>query len=104
MKPDPFTRGAKALELLDKDAAEEVTSFEIRHLKAIGDLVKKENIDCDYVLTRATDVFLYDSGRDELKTKVDKLTELGISGVDDIFYSSEKTAEGVSTSAEYIPD
>ena len=73
-------------------------SFEFQHLKAIGDLVKRENIDCDFVLTRATDVCLYDKARDEIKAKLDSLTTAGISAVDDVFYSSERTAEAVSHS------
>ena len=77
-----------------KEAAEEVSTFEIRHIKEIGDLVKREDIDCDFVLTRATDVCLYEKARVELKTKLDRLTEAGLL-VDDVFYSSDKTAEGV---------
>ena len=73
-----------------------MASFEARHLKAIADLVKRESVDCDYVLTRSTDVCLYDAGRDDLKAKLDKLSEAGISTVDDVFYSGEKTAESVS--------
>ena len=57
--------------------------------------MKREDIDCDFVLTRATDVCLYEEARDELKTKLDRLTEAGLSLVDDVFYSSDKTAEGV---------
>lgn len=68
----------------------------MRHLNAIGDLVKRENIDCDYVLTRATDVCLYEKGRDDLKAKLDKVSDAGISTADDVFYSPEKTAEAVS--------
>ena len=96
LKPDLSIRAAGALDAHDKTAAEEVASFEHRHLKEIGDLVKREDIDCDYVLTRSTDVCLYSKGRDELKAKLDKVTAAGISTADDVFYSAEKTAEAVS--------
>ena len=45
LKPDPYSRAAEALNKHGKEAAEEVASFESRHLKAIADLVKKEDID-----------------------------------------------------------
>ena len=93
-----FIRAGTAIDTHGKEAAEEVASFEYRHLKAIGDLVKQENIDCDYVLTRITDVCLYSKGRDDLKAKLDKATAAGISTADDVFYSSEKHAESVCDS------
>ncbi|KAK3713188.1 hypothetical protein LTR37_008621 [Vermiconidia calcicola] len=96
LKPDPYSRAGSALKTHGKKAAEEVVSFEFRHLKAIGDLIKRGNIDCDFFLTRATDVCLYDKARDEIKAKLDSLTTAGISAVDDVFYSSESTAEAVS--------
>ena len=95
LKPDPYSRAASALETHGRDAAEEVSSFEARHLQAIANLVRNEDIDCDYVLTRATDVCLYDKARDDMKTKYDKLMEEGISSIGDVFYSAQNTAEGV---------
>ena len=97
LKPDPWSRAGNVIDHHGKEAAEEVSSFEVRHSKEIGDLVKRENIDCDFVVTRATDVCLYDKARNELKVKLDKLNEAGLAVGDDVFYSSEKTAEGVSS-------
>jgi hypothetical protein len=97
LKPDPWSRAGNVIDQHGKEAAEEVSSFEIRHIKEIGDLVKRENIDCDFVVTRATDVCLYDKARDELKAKLDRLNEAGLS-VDDVFYNPEKIAEGVCSS------
>ena len=96
LKPDPYIRAAKALAEHGKDAAEEVASFESRNLSAVGEFVKREGIDCDFVRTRASDVFLYGSGRDDLVKKVAKLTEAGISTIDDVDFSSDERAEAVS--------
>lgn len=80
-----------------KEAAEEVASFEARHIKEIRDLVEKDKIDCDFVLTRAMDVCLYDAGRDRLQMACDKLKAASISTVEnDIIYSNEQNAENVS--------
>ena len=97
LKPDSFIRSSQILPTHGRRAAEEVASFEYRHLKAVGDVVKRERIDCDFVLTRCIDVSLEDKGRDDLKAKLDSLVEAGLP-VDDVFYCSEKTAEGVRLS------
>lgn len=102
LKPDPFSRAGSVIDKYGKEAADEVSSFEIRHVKEIGDLVRRENIDCDFVVTRACDVCLYDEGRDVLKAKYDRLSDEGLSIVDDVFYSSEKTAEGVCVARYYL--
>lgn len=96
MKPDPYYRAAGALRTYGKEAAEEVASFEARQVKEIKALVEKEKIDADFVVTRATDVSLYDEIHHELKKGLDELNEAGISTASDVFYSGEKTAEGVS--------
>lgn len=92
---DPYNRAATALDSVGKAAADEVTLFEVRHMKAVGDLVKRENIDCDFVMTRVTDVCLYDEGAARQKTKIEKLTAAGVAGLDDVFFSDHKTAERV---------
>lgn len=96
LKPDPFSRAGNVIGKHGKKAAEEVSAFEVRHIKEIGDLVKRENIGCDFVVTRVSDVCLYEKARDDLKAKLDRLAEEGLSVVDDVFYSSENIAEGVS--------
>lgn len=60
---------------------------------AIKDLVEKEGIDCDFVVTRAVDVQLNESVRDELKAGYDRLVSLGISSAKNTFYSPKETAE-----------
>ncbi|CAK3862226.1 related to oxidoreductase [Lecanosticta acicola] len=96
LKPDPFYRAAGALKRYGKEAAEEVAAFEVRQVEEIKALVEKEQIDCDFVVTRATDVSLYDDVHRELKRGLDELGEAGISTASQVFYSGEKTAEGVS--------
>lgn len=92
---DPYNRAATALDSVGKAAADEVTLFEVRHMKAVGDLVKRENIDCDFVMTRVTDVCLYDEGAARQKAKIEKLTAAGVAGLEDVFFSDHKTAERV---------
>ena len=83
------------LESHGKEAADEVASFETRHLTEIGKLVKREKIDCDFVLTRATDVCLYEKGSRDLAGKLDRLVDAGVVGIDDVFHCLGEKAEGV---------
>lgn len=96
LKPDPYTRAAAALASHGKEAAEEVAAFEARHINAICDLVKREDWDCDFVRTRATDVCLYQEGAEEIKAKIDELQRAGISTVSDVFCSTSGRAEAES--------
>lgn len=80
-----------------KDAAEEVAAFEARHVNEIKELVEREGIECDLVVTRATDVCLYDEASVNLKTGLDSLAKAGVSTASEVFYSGPKTAEGVSS-------
>ncbi|KXT15908.1 hypothetical protein AC579_5510 [Pseudocercospora musae] len=96
LKPDPYYRAAGALRKHGRDAAEEVSSFEQRHVKAIKELVEKEKIDCEFVVTRATDVCLYEDIRKELKSGLEALTAADISSAAEVHYSGGRTAEGIS--------
>lgn len=80
-----------------------MASFEARHLGEIAKLIKKEKIDCDFVLTRATDVCLHEKGSREIEAKLKRLEDAGIEGLDDVFHCSEKKAEGVSGSDSTQP-
>ncbi|EME47906.1 hypothetical protein DOTSEDRAFT_167338 [Dothistroma septosporum NZE10] len=96
LKPDPYYRAAGALEKHGKEAAEEVASFEARQVKEVQKLVEEENIDCDFVVTRAIDVCLYEAAKRDLKSGLDKLKQAGISTASEVLYSDERSAEGVS--------
>lgn len=96
LKPDPYNRAAGALRTHGKEAAEEVASFEARQIKEVQKLVERENIDCDFVVTRATDVCMYEGARKDLKQGLDALNEANVSTASDVHYSDARTAQGVS--------
>ncbi|RMZ29587.1 hypothetical protein D0859_06315 [Hortaea werneckii] len=96
LKPDPYTRAAAALTSNGREAAEEVASFEARHLDEVPRLIRREGIDCDYVRTRAADVCLYQQGADEINAKIERLRQADISTVDDVFSSTPEKAEAAS--------
>ena len=77
------------------EAAAEISSFEVAHLQAIGDLVKKEQIDCDLTLTRSFDVFLEEEQAKASKKAYDKMLRSGITSIKDAHYTPAKQAEQV---------
>lgn len=102
VKPDPYNRAAGALKTHGKEAAEEVASFEARQVKEVQKLVERENIDCDFVVTRATDVCMYEGARKDLKQGLDALTEANVSTASEVHYSDARTAQGVSYSIFFL--
>lgn len=96
LKPDPYYRAAGALKTHGREAAEEVASFESRQVKEVQKLVEKENIDCDFVVTRATDVCMYEHARRDLKQGLDALRKDNVSTASEVHYSDARTAQGVS--------
>lgn len=64
-------------------------------MKAIGDLVERENIDCDFVVTTVTDVCLYESGATAQKENLDSLAAAGVAGIDHVIFSGNDAAEKV---------
>lgn len=97
LKPDPYYRAASVLKAHGKEAAEEVAAFEARQVHEIKELVEKEKIECDFMVTRATDVCLYEEARTNLKAGLESLKNSNISTAADVFYSDQETAEGVSS-------
>ena len=95
LKPDPYYRAAGALKTHGREAAEEVASFESRQVQEVQKLVEKENIDCDFVVTRATDVCMYEDARKDLKQGLDALRKANVSTADGVHYSDGRTAQGV---------
>jgi hypothetical protein len=63
----------------------------------IKEVVEKENIDCDFVVTRAVDVQFKDSFRDKLKAGYDRLIESGVTATKGVSYTSDDKAEAVSS-------
>lgn len=73
-----------------------MANFEVDHVQALKDLLVEENIDCDLNITRNMNVYRNEADGKRAKSTVDRLASHGMKFVDDIYYTSEKNAEGVS--------
>ena len=94
-KPDLHNRPSALLASHGVDAASELAAFESRNLKAVKKLVEDENVDCDFVLTRAVEAIMEDSVVDMKKSAIDKLRNAGSEGMDDLYFATGAEAERV---------
>ncbi|KAJ5172866.1 hypothetical protein N7492_005459 [Penicillium capsulatum] len=79
LKPDLFNHIATVAAEYGVDAAAEIAAFEADHVQAIKDLVEQENIDCDYIVTKAMDVQLNEGHFQKLKDGHERLVAGGCS-------------------------
>lgn len=97
LKPDLFNGpGGSLFAEFGVEAAAEAAVFEADHVDVIKELVEKENIDCDLVITRAADVQFNTASRDKLKAGYDRLVKSGVAAVKDVSFTADEKAEAVS--------
>ncbi|EEH38605.2 FAD dependent oxidoreductase superfamily [Paracoccidioides lutzii Pb01] len=77
------------------EAAIELSNFEADHIPAIGEVIRKEGIDCDFTLTRSFEVLLREDHCEEIARAYKELLKLGIPLRQDVQYTS-KDAERIS--------
>ncbi|WPG99892.1 FAD dependent oxidoreductase [Acrodontium crateriforme] len=95
-RPDVYARATAVIDRYGVEAAEEVVTFEVRNLAAIKELIEQKQIDCDFTMTQCTSVWLRAQDGDETAIALEKLTQVGISTVSDVTYTSEADAENNS--------
>jgi glycine/D-amino acid oxidase-like deaminating enzyme len=96
LKPDPYNRPASVAASHGIEAAAECASFEADNLSALKTVVEEEQIDCDFVLTRAVDAFMTDAVNDLKKAGFDLLRNAGLSVMKDVSYQGGPGAEQLS--------
>lgn len=77
MKPDLYNWISTVAADHGVEAAAEVAAFEAKHVQAVKDIVEKEEIDCDYAVTRAVDVQLSGEHFQKLKAGRERLIASG---------------------------
>ncbi|KAK6227635.1 FAD dependent oxidoreductase [Colletotrichum tabaci] len=96
LKPDVYFNIPKYIEKYGVDAAVEVANFEASQVFAVKELVEKEEIDCDFTLTRTCDAILDEGLAVATEEAFTKLVESGVANLKDVHYTSRKQAEMVS--------
>ncbi|GAB7351047.1 hypothetical protein MBLNU459_g1529t1 [Dothideomycetes sp. NU459] len=96
LKPDVYFQVPKYQKLFGNEAAAEIARFEASQVYAVKDLVEKENIDCDFTLTRAVDVCLDEEHAAKCKLEFDQLVADKVASVRDVQYAQGRAAEMLS--------
>ncbi|KAL1868321.1 hypothetical protein Plec18167_008246 [Paecilomyces lecythidis] len=96
LKPDTFYSIPKHSERYGPEAAVQLARFEASHLAAIKNLVQKEQIDCDFVLTRTCDAIMDPDMAKEAEKWFHDLIQDGTADLDDVHFTSGKYAERIS--------
>lgn len=78
------------------ETAAECASFEAATLAALKTAIEDEQIDCDFVLTRAVDALMTDAINDRMKAGFDLLRKGGLEVMKDVSYQGGPGAEQLS--------
>lgn len=99
IRPDLYGHIPTYIERHGAEAGAELANFELSHVKALKDVISEEGIDCDFNVTRNMNVYLNEAHGEKAKQKYETLASQAHSFVEDIHYTPQKHAEGVSLSS-----
>lgn len=103
VKPDVYYNILKYTRKYGAEAAASFARFEAANVLAVRDLVEKEQIDCDFVLTRAIDAYLDDDHAKATEDIYRELLRTGAADLSDISFTTGEEAEEVSREFLYQP-
>ncbi|ORY58576.1 FAD dependent oxidoreductase superfamily [Pseudomassariella vexata] len=97
MRPDLYGHIPKYIKRFGLEIGSSLAEFEIAHVQAIKAVVEKEKIDCEFTLTRTTDVWCDQDAADRAKAVYEMMVGHGLKYMDDVHFTyGQKAAEGVS--------
>ncbi len=85
----------KYTEKYGAEAAASLARFEVANLLAVKQLIQEENIDCDFVLTRAVDAYLDAKHAKEIEDAYRELVRMNVADLGDVQFANGKNAERV---------
>ena len=96
LKPDVYFQLASHVKKFGAKRAAEVARFEASQVFAVKELVEKENIDCDFTLTRACDATLDPGLAKATDDAFAELAKVGETNLTDVYHAKAKDAERLS--------
>lgn len=96
IKPDVYYNILKYTKKYGAENAAAFARFEAQNVLAVKELVEKEKIDCDFVLTRSLDVYLDDAHAKATHDAYQELRRIGVADLADVHYLEGAEAESVS--------
>jgi hypothetical protein len=92
LKPDTYFQLSKHIKKYGVRAAVDVANFEASQVFAVKDLVEKEQIDCDFTLTRACDATVHEGLAKETEEAFRLLQKSGVANLKDVQYTGRADA------------
>lgn len=99
LRPDLYGHIPTYVDRAGAEAGLEIAQFEISHINAIKKVIEKENIDCDFTLTRTIDVWCNEDSAKQAKHVYDQMVARNFEYMNDAIFYNGKAAEGVSPSS-----
>jgi hypothetical protein len=99
LKPDVYFNVSKYIKKYGVRPAVEIADFEAAHVPAVKELVEREQIDCDFTLTRACEVTLHEGLAKETEEAFATLAESGVANLTDVQHIPRKDAERVRSAS-----
>jgi glycine/D-amino acid oxidase-like deaminating enzyme len=96
VKPDLYTNIPALSKKYGAVEAAEFAKFEAKNVLAVKALVEKEEIDCDFQLTRSVDVYLDSTHAEAVEESYRELVKQGIAELGDVMFWKGRGAEEVS--------
>lgn len=96
VKPDTYFNVTKYSKMYGTEAAAELAAFEMANVYAVKKLIENEELDCDFHLTRAVDVFLDGDHAKQTLATYRNLLKAGNVDMRDTAFIPPKDAERVS--------
>lgn len=97
VKPDTYYNIPKYTKLFGAEAAASIARYEASQVYAVKELVEKEGIECDFHLTRATDVFLDVQAAKDAEAAFRQVQAEGVVNLQDVhFVNNPSLAERIS--------
>jgi hypothetical protein len=78
------------------EAAKEFSLFLKAHVYAMKNVVEKEKLDCDFILTRRIEAFLHQAHASKLKEVYEDQLKEGLDYIEDVDFVNQKYIERVS--------
>lgn len=95
MKPDTYFNVPKYTKLYGPEMAAKLAVFESSQVLAVKELVEREQIDCDFHLTRTIDVYLDAQVAKDTEAAYRGLLKAGVVDLKDVAFTSKSDAERV---------
>ncbi|KUI72488.1 Gamma-glutamylputrescine oxidoreductase [Cytospora mali] len=96
IKPDVYYNILKYTKKYGAENAAAFARFENANIYAVKEMVEKENIECDFVLTRAVDVYLDEAHAKISHDSYQELRRIGVADLGDVQYLEASKAEAIS--------